>query len=90
MPEFNLPKILEVATHVWTLRNGLVEVEAPQQVREEVDGQDLGQTRQRDHHLPFQRHGAAGQPGARASGDEGHPVAVCDPHAVLHLRRGVG
>ncbi len=39
---FNLPKVLELATHVWTLRDGVVEVETPQSVREEVDSRDLG------------------------------------------------
>ncbi|MFW5739049.1 MAG: ATP-binding cassette domain-containing protein [Myxococcota bacterium] len=39
---FNLPKVLGLATHVWTLRGGSVHIEAPWQVRDEVEREDWG------------------------------------------------
>ena len=64
------------------LGNGPREVEVedarldPRPARRRVDGEDAVHLRRRDHDGPLRRHGAAGEPGPRAAGDERHAVVA--------------
>ena len=69
---------------------GEVEVEHagldPRPPGRRVDRQDAVHLRRGDHDRAVRRHGAAGQPGARAAGDERHAVAAGDLDARLRPR----